>query len=164
VNASNPSCFEHVMTCIIPNIIVPVVGAIGCCYIAYRKYAVSLKVRRIVDDFNHEVLMQHGMFCKLQSVIFAKSTTEGPFEVMASWLAVAMSDQEIQSLQSEPNIFVRGGCPGDRCYCCACCFLCHSLTTLGGLSPGFYDPGQRNGLDSGAVLKPPVTINNIQSP
>jgi hypothetical protein len=164
VKAGNPSLFEHVITCIIPNLIVPVLGSIGCCYIAGRKYAVARKVQQCVDAFNQEVLMQHGMFCKLQSVIVVKNTSEGPQNVQASWLAIALSDVEIRALQSEPNIFVRGGFPADCCYCCACCFVCNSLTTVGGVSPGFYDPGERGGLDSGTISKPPVITRNMQSP
>ena len=88
--------------------------------IAQRRYHIAL--RRWIDHLNHEVLEPKGLFAKFQTnAVHSKNYNE---EI--SWLAVALTEEEAESLRHEPT-FWRPECCGpgilpDRCgESCACC-------------------------------------------
>lgn len=102
-------------------------------YVCWQQNNYQSGVKRWVDDFNQQVLMPKGMFAKFQTcevyIDNPGDNTGGQSEEI-SWLAVALTPEEVQRLKEEP-IFWWPGCCNEGvltkhpcgcwfCFCCCC--------------------------------------------
>lgn len=102
-------------------------SVLGVPCVCAREAAYQKKLASWLHQLNTEVLMPRGMYAKFQT---SQITADKHHEEI-SWLAIAMSETEIEALQREP-VFWRPMCcepniAPDRCACCLSTCCCRSV-------------------------------------
>jgi hypothetical protein len=102
---------------------------IACCCVPFSKTLTKSRVQSVIDKFNADVGKRANVFARLRRHLADRPASRASHTVQASWLAIAISEEEKTKLEQEPFITVNP----NTCTCCACCVPYCAAISFGGV-------------------------------